>query len=543
MTERRSGGPISDRYEALIDSIDEGIVFHDRHDRVVLANPAAARILGITLDELLGRTSFDGSWTVRLPDGLEIQAEDYPGAVALRTARSVANLVFQTQRDDEPPVWVSANARPVFEGDSGQPTGAVTWFRDITEQREAAAELEHHRHEAERERHRLAVELARSQRLESLGRLTSGIAHDFNNLLGLISNYATFVARAIGPESPVADDIAAIQRSAKHASALTRELLLFSEGQVGHTEPFDLSRLVSDVVTLLRRPFGNNITLIGPPTDDPALVIGERGPVEQMIVNLLLNARDALDGSGTISITIASFQAPQRGAHGSRTDHADELAPGAYVMLSIVDDGDGMDPDVLGRAFEPFFSTKDPEQGTGLGLATVQGIAVRGGGQVTLDSEPGVGTTARVFLPAADSTDSTEGSGSHRTRSAGGSETILLVDDDDDMRALSRRILSQAGYRIVEAGDPAEAITLATTANAALLLTDISMPDIDGVELASRLCAQHPDLKVAFVSATARELGPDPISDVVVDKPFDADELLSAVRRALDAGPDHGPTR
>ena len=776
--ERRSNESISDRYAALIDSIDEGIVFHDRHNRVILANPAAARILGITPEELLGRTSFDPDWATMSPDGTPLEADAHPAVVALRTGRPVTDVVLQVGRSDGTHRWVSVNAQPVFEDGSGEPTGAVVRFRDITEQRETeaalavadtrfrllfdntvdavyffdvetldfidcneatermygytreqllardvtdvsaepgatrdligrsydggtfqipirwhrradgrifpvsisagafeeagrligyglardvsdsfetetalrlerdhsrallgalrdglmetdptgvitqvneelctmtgfsrdelinramphpfwprierelaqslageqlgnrdvelsrsdhttfpasvtwssvrdaegarvgflavirdltdrrkaeralrVAELEHHRREAERERRRLETELAQSQRLESLGRLTSGIAHDFNNLLGVVSNYATFVARAIGPDSPVADDVAAIQRSAKQAAALTRELLLFSQGQVGRLEPFDLARLVTDVVTLLRRPFGTDITLVAGPSDESALVVGERGQIEQMIVNLLLNARDALGGSGTISITTAPVLIAQG-------DDTGALAPGAYVVLSVVDDGAGMDPEVLERAFEPFFSTKDPEHGTGLGLATVRGIAGRAGGDVILTSERGVGTTARVFLPAADPTDPSEALPS---RSTGGSETILLVDDDADVRALSRRILRDAGYHVVEAADPVEAIALANTANAALLLTDIAMPEIDGLELASRLCAQHPHLKVAFVSATARELGPDAVSRVLVDKPFDADELLFAVRHALDAAPD-----
>jgi nitrogen-specific signal transduction histidine kinase len=400
------------------------------------------------------------------------------------------------------------------------------------------AELEHHHREAERERVRLETELAQAQRLESLGRLTSGIAHDFNNLLGVVSNYATFVARAIGPDSPVADDVAAIQRSAQQAAALTRELLLFSQGQVGRVEPFDLGRLVTDVVTLLRRPFGQDITLVAAPGNELSRVVGERGQVEQLVVNLLLNARDAVEGSGTISVTTSNVLVgePANGSIGDAATTApdDELAPGRYVVLSVVDDGAGMDTEVLARAFEPFFSTKGREHGTGLGLATVRGIAARAGGGVTLDSAPGVGTTARVFLPAAEEVDDD----APTPPRSGGSETILLVDDDADVRGLSRRILRDAGYDVIEAATPRDAITLAATANAALLLTDIAMPDIDGLELASRLCAEHPHLKVAFVSATVRDLGPDARSSVLVDKPFDADELLFAVRRALDAQPD-----
>jgi PAS domain S-box-containing protein len=350
------------RYAALVQVLDEGIVFQDRDGRVVVANDAASRILGIPPEELIGSSAGDARFNVSDSEGRPISVDDHPPGIAMRTGKPVANTLMQIRRPDGIYVWLTINARPVFEHGETEPTGVVVSFTDITRQQDVEA-----------------------QRMESLGRLAGGIAHDFNNLLGVILNYASVIAKRAANDTRIAEDARRIQEAADHGTDLVRQLLLFSRQQSPVARRFDVRPIVDEMVELVVRPFAPRIELIVHHDDGDCAVAADRGQLGQVLLNLLLNARDAIDGAGHIDVTTAK-----------RFDGVGDFT-GPAVVIEVTDDGHGMSGEVLDRAFEPFFTTK--VDGSGLGLSAAYGSITAVGGQITIDSEPGAGTTVRVILP------------------------------------------------------------------------------------------------------------------------------------------------
>jgi two-component system, cell cycle sensor histidine kinase and response regulator CckA len=362
------GGPFvgvpddSGRYAALVQVLDEGVVFQDREGRVVVANDAAARILGVPAEELIGADAGDARFTAMNADGQPIDPDDHPPVIALRTGRPVANALMQVRRPDGIYVWISLNARPVFEHGETDPSGVVISFTDITRQHDVEA-----------------------QRMESLGRLAGGIAHDFNNLLGVILNYASVIAKRAGSDPRIAEDARRIQEAADHGTDLVRQLLLFSRQEGPVARRFDVRPVVDEMVELVVRPFAPRIEIVVRHADADCAVAADRGQLGQVLLNLLLNARDAIDGNGHIEVTTAKHV---RGFG--------EFSLPA-VVIEVIDDGEGMTDEVRARAFEPFFTTK--ADGSGLGLSAAYGSITGVGGQITIESAPGEGSTVRVILP------------------------------------------------------------------------------------------------------------------------------------------------
>ena len=386
---------------------------------------------------------------------------------------------------------------------------------------------------AEEDRIRLESELRQAQRLESVGRLAGGVAHDFNNLLAAILTYSEFIADELGPDHPVQDDVAEVRKAARRAAELTRQLLVFSRRDLVKPSVLDVNDAITDLLNLLRRTLGEDIELLLELSPQLPRVLADPGELEQVLVNLAVNARDAIAGQGTIKVETCE----QVIDDDASTAHA-ELRSGRYVRISVTDTGSGMTPEVQNQVFEPFFTTKEPGMGTGLGLSTVYAIANRYGGFVTIYSEVGVGTTVKVYLPATDEQADRDKPDQANADAAATGETILLVEDEDAVRNACRRILERAGFRVVEARDGVQALTELADTPIDLLLTDVIMPGgVSGKDLAARLQDARPGLPVLFMSGyTADVIAKRGILEpgiIVVEKPFTSSDLLGKVREVL----------
>jgi PAS domain S-box-containing protein len=454
-----------ERYRAIVESVPEGVAMSDADDRITYANPALGRMLGIDPAAMVGRTVTE----FVTPAGQPTLAD----ALVRRRQGVTERYEVVLARPGGGELVAEVSAKPLVGGD-GEYLGSIAIVVDGTERR------------------RLETHLQQKQRLETVGQLAGGIAHDFNNLLAVILNYAHFVRSRIPDEdAALRDDVDQIRHAAERASELVRQLLIFGRRDPAVPETVDVNRLVRDTERLLRRTIGEQVELVSSLCETRCFVEIDPAQLEHALLNLVVNARDAMPEGGTV--TIASRREKER------------------VVLSVRDDGPGMEPDVAARAFEPFFTTKPKGSGTGLGLATVYGVITAAGGDVRIDSRPGEGTTVSVLLPAAD----------------GG--TILLVEDEEPVRELTRRILAEGGFDCLVAADAAEAIELfeANRDSIDVILTDVVMPGMSGPELVEHLGGAAPPAVYMTGYADQRLEG-------VLEKPFDADALLRAVSAARD---------
>jgi PAS domain S-box-containing protein len=396
----------------------------------------------------------------------------------------------------------------------------------------AKTEVERERLAAEVERERLEGQLHQSQRMESLGQLAGGVAHDFNNLLAVISNYASFVSEEIDDKEAAQNDLGQIRVAAERAAELTRQLLAFAGRKVLQPVIFDLNQVIVAVEQLLRRTIGEHVELAISLSTDPWLVEADPGQLEQVLVNLAVNARDAMPDGGLLTIDTENIEIDE-----GYTETHPGLAPGRYVRLRVSDTGSGMEQAVLDHVFEPFFTTKPRGEGTGLGLPTVFGIVAQAGGEIELYSEPGIGTTCRVLLPTTDRTP-TIGRSPTEPRDLHGTETVLVVEDEDALREVARRILSRNGYVVLTSANGPEAIALVErhTGVIDLLLTDVIMPGMLGKEVAARVGELRPGIAVLYMSGYAQPvlgLTMD-VEIALLEKPFSEQILLIKVRDVLD---------
>jgi nitrogen-specific signal transduction histidine kinase/CheY-like chemotaxis protein len=380
----------------------------------------------------------------------------------------------------------------------------------------------------------LELQLAQAQRMEAVGRLAGGIAHDFNNILTAISGFAELAAAELPDDHPVAPDIAQILRASDRAAALTRALLAFSRRQVMQPRLIDLNDVLNGLTPMLGRLIGEDVDLVVKLAPKLGLTMADRAQLEQVVVNMAVNARDAMPSGGKLTLTTSNTHLDTSGARA----HVGAVA-GPYVSLTVADTGTGMTPEVLEHAFEPFFTTKERGKGTGLGLSTAIGIVAQSGGYVAVKSKPKAGTVFTVSLPRhlGDSVPEASPVGSGKAR--GGSETILVAEDEDAVREFVMRVLAGAGYRVFSAPHGKGAIATAVDLpKLDLLITDVVMPGMSGIELATNLAASRPGLPVIYASGYADEgvLDPAIVHDGLpyLRKPFTADELTNAVRDILD---------
>jgi signal transduction histidine kinase len=421
----------------------------------------------------------------------------------------------------------------VVEATSRRKDQALTLVTDLEDKNEALDRAMAEQVKAEQDRVRLEGELLQAQRLESVGRLAGGVAHDFNNLLAAILTYSEFIAEELGPDHALQEDVGEVRKAAQRGAELTRQLLVFSRRDLVTPSVIDVNDTITDLLNLLNRTLGEDIVLHPVLSPDLPRVLVDPGELEQVLVNLAVNARDAIVGEGNITVETSEQVIDEDAAFA----HAD-LRPGRYVRIAVTDTGSGMTPEVLSNVFEPFFTTKSPGHGTGLGLSTVYGIANRYGGFVTAYSEVGTGTTFKVYLPATDEHAVTANRQSEDTAQRATGETVLLVEDEDAVRNACRRILERAGFQVVEASDGSQALAELADGPVDLLLTDVIMPGgMTGRALAERLQATRPGLPVLFMSGyTADVIATRGILEpgiTVVEKPFTTSELLGKVRALL----------
>jgi len=466
--------------------------------------------------EVLGRSVFD------------INADDVEAVAAMR--RALQGEIVEMEIDLFGLIF---DVRFVPERNRcGEQTGVTAIAVDVSEHARSRVE-----------QHDLEKRLRRYERLESLGQLAGGIAHDFNNLLGVIINCASFVVGELDDEEAVRSDVRQIEAAAERAGELTHQLLAFARREVLQPQVVDLNSAIRSVEAMLNRTLGEHVILKMNLGDGLWPVTVDIGQFEQVFVNLAVNARDAMPFGGSLSVQTRNVELT--GAY--RSAHPG-LEMGRYVELRVSDNGTGMEQSVVDRAFDPFFTTKPPGEGTGLGLATVFGIVSQAGGDVQIYSEPSVGTTCRVLLPAS-SDGATPLPTSDDSRALTGSETVLVVEDEEPMREVVRRLLQRNGYDVVVAADGREALAISAsmTRPIDLLLTDVVMPHMLGKEVAERLTEARPDLRVLFMSGHAHPvLGPIlDESASMIEKPFNEKGLLSKIRDVLEDRdlPSRNPVR
>jgi two-component system cell cycle sensor histidine kinase/response regulator CckA len=496
----------------LLRAAPDAILVMDQ-GRIVLVNDRAEVVFGWPRAELLGRHA-----DILLTDAAK---QVYPGQLQRRgngpEAGPMGTLSLTARRRDGSEFPVEASLAAV---DTPQGRVAVAVVRDLTERQRAEVEQARLRIEAQEQRH---------QRLESLGQLAGGIAHDFNNMLGVIVNYANFVIEEAESSTPDAAAIAAdarqVIKAGQRGTDLTHQLLAFARREVVRPEVLDLNAALTDVEALLRRSIGEHIKLMVRPAPALPTVSADPGQIEQVLVNLALNARDAMPSGGNLVIDTARFV----------SDDA-----GEYVRLRVCDSGRGMAADVVERAFEPFFTTKPSGEATGLGLATVYGIVTQAGGEVSISSEPGLGSTVTILFPASAEVPAAPVAGEPEAVTDGHGETLLVVEDEAALREVAGRILSGAGYHVLAADGGTQALELAALHEGSidLLVSDVVMPGMLGKELAERLVHTRPDTRVLYMSGYAQPVlasqGTLDPGVALLEKPFTAADLLSAVRRRLD---------
>jgi two-component system, cell cycle sensor histidine kinase and response regulator CckA len=499
---------------AITSSLGEGVYALDREGRVTFMNPAAESALGWTQAELLGQQMHEVIHSQHA-DGARRPASECPLLEVLKSGQTVKveNDVFT--RKDGSLFPVSYTSSPIIT--AGLILGAVLAFRDISE------------------RQALEDQLRQAQKMEAIGQLAGGVAHDFNNLLTAINGYSDLTLRRLAEEDPLRRNVEEVRKAGERAAALTRQLLAFSRKQVLQPVALDLNALVSDMEKMLRRLIGEDVELRTALAPGLGSIKADPGQVEQVIMNLAVNARDAMPRGGKLTIETAEVRLGEDAA--SRLAAA---APGTYVLLSVADTGVGIDDETLEHIFEPFFTTKEQGKGTGLGLSTVYGIVKQSGGGVRVTSEVGRGSTFEVYFPRVGEGAQEYRRGTEPEGELRGTETILLAEDEEMVRRLTREVLEMYGYRVLVAAGGGAALLICERHEGPihLLITDLVMPEMSGRELVARVASLRPEMKVLFMSgytdASATGQGGFEEGSDFIQKPFTPAALARKVREVLD---------
>ena len=508
---------ISERkYRRLHDSITDGYAYADLQGIIRESNESFRRMLGYADEELSRLTYRDltpEKWHA-------YEQEIIAPQVLLRGSSDVFEKEYRHKDGSVFPVELKLF---LVRNDVGEKEGVWALVRDITE-----------RKQAERTQKELEAQLYQAQKMESVGRLAGGVAHDFNNMLSVILSYAEMAMDKVEQGTPLHRDLTEIHCAGLRSADIVRRLLTFARKEASAPQVLDLNARIADLVTMLGRLIGEHIDLRWQPGGGPLPVCMDPSHLDHILANLCVNARDAISGVGSITITTGTTLLDEAAC----TRYPD-CNPGAYVTLSVRDTGCGMDEATRARLFEPFFTTKETGAGTGLGLATVFGIVRQTGGCIEVDSIPGQGTTVRLYLPADNgSHDLPHPEDSHR-QPPGGTETVLIVDDESSILKIAQRMLGALGYTVLSAAGPSEALEVAGSRNGPihLLLTDVVMPEMSGRDLVPRIQAVQPGIRVLYMSGYSLHI----ISNLVVlesglpliSKPFSLLDLAEKIREVL----------
>ena len=514
-------GQLNQRMALILNSAGEGIYGADNQNRISFVNPAMAQMLGWEPAELVGQDAHE-VFHHSHPDGTPYPGEECEIRTAVFNGNAYHNEHDVYWHKDSTPIFVDYTSTPIYH--ESVVVGSVTLVRNITQRKKAAEEQAI-----------LEDQLRQAQKMESIGRLAGGVAHDFNNQLAIIKLYSDLMRHRMSDNDPLLPKLEQIRQAVDRSADLTRQLLAFSRKQVLQPVRLNMNDLVSNLQKMLARLIGEEITLSTNLQPDLWPVMADPGQLEQVIMNLIINARDAMTSGGMITIETRNVHL----AHKTIPLYQD-LPGGPYIILAISDTGLGMDEATRHQIFEPFFTTKQPGKGTGLGLATVHGIVNQSGGGIYVYSEPNVGTTFKIYLPVS------QGTSEQMTPLAGGetavhgSETILLVEDETALRTLMQETLEEIGYTVLAAATGSTALHIAQQHPQPLhlLLTDVVLPEMGGQLLSERITAVHPQTKVLFISGYMDDAilrHGVLMADVnFLPKPFSRSALAAKVRDVLD---------
>jgi two-component system cell cycle sensor histidine kinase/response regulator CckA len=498
--------------DRAIRAVSQGIVITDPHlpdHPIIYASPGFERLSGYSVDEAVGKNCR----FLRGPGTDPASVASVRDAIRDGRACSVEMLNY---RKDGTPFWNQLIISPIRDAE-GHLTNFVGVQTDVTDRRQ------------------LEAQLRQAQKLEAVGRLAGGVAHDFNNLLSVVLSYSEIILAGMNKGDPIRGDLEEIQGAGLRAADLTRQLLMFSRQQVLEPKVLDLNDLLAGMSKMLQRILDADVALISRPARELGAVRADPSSVEQIIMNLVVNARDAMPMGGTLTMETSNVVLDEAYA----AAHLG-VAPGPHVMLAVTDTGTGIDKATLARIFEPFFTTKASGKGTGLGLTTVFGVVQQSGGSVSVCSEVGKGTTFKVYFPRVDDAPETTPTSEAPRPTSRGTETILLVEDDDRVRLLARNILRRSGYHVIEASNGAEALLRSEEHRGTihLLLSDVVMPQMGGPALAKRLTSVRPEMRVLCMSGYADDSnvrhGVVEARIPCIEKPITPVSLTTKVREVLD---------
>jgi PAS domain S-box-containing protein len=516
--------------DSIVENLPDMLFVKDAENlRFERFNRAGEELLGLPRDQLLGKNDYD-FFPKEQADFFQARDRE-----TLSQGRLV-DILEEPIDTSHGRRWLHTKKIPILD-EKGRPTHLLGISSDITDQRGAEEELkrvheelEHRVLERTEALRRTEEQLRHVQKLEAVGRLAGGVAHDFNNVLAVILGHVGLLSAGLPEGDPVKSRLDPIREAAEHAAALTRQLLAFSRKQVMQPRILNLNRVVEQTRGMLARLLGEDVELVTQLSPNLGNILADPALIEQVIINLAVNARDAMPNGGTLRIeteaaTIAASDAA--------------LPAGKYALLRVTDTGIGMDAETRSRAFEPFFTTKAPGKGTGLGLSMAYGVVTQSGGTIAVDSESGKGTTFRVYLPCAAGPRALTPSPSRAYVVRGSGETVLIAEDEAPLREVLKSTLEHAGYRVLDAGSGADALDLCSRHEGPvhLLLSDVVMPAMDGPELARRLRGSRPDLRVLFMSGyTDERLEGHELSQAPqhLKKPFSPEVLTATVRAVLD---------
>ena len=493
-----------------VEQMADALIIMDRSGVLEYVNPAFEALTGYSRQEAIGQTL-----------GIlksEQQASDLYDEMwnTVRSGNVFRGIMMNRKKNGETLI-IEKVLTPLRDG-SGEITHFISTFRDITERR------------------RLESELQQSQKMDAIGRLAEGVAHDFNNLLLVISAYAELMLDSLAAEDPLRRNIAEIMTASRRAADLTRQLLAFGRKQMQLLQVLDLNTVIGEITTMLPRLIGEDVELVFAPAHDLGKVKADPIQIEQVVMNLAANARDAMPGGGILTIETATVRVDE-----SYVQRHAIVPAGDYVLLTVTDSGQGIAAEDMAHIFEPFYTTKEAGKGTGLGLATVYGIVKQNGGFVWVYSEPGLGTTFKVYLPQVQPLSSGIVITKPAESSPRGCETLLLVEDEASVRQAARQFLTGRGYTVLEATDGEDAIRASREYRGLihLLVTDVVMPRMGGPTLAERLTDERPDVKVLFVSGYAENTilkhGKIDVATRFLQKPFSLKTLARKIREVLGA--------